>query len=244
MPAIRDDAVVLGRLDYSETSQILVLFTRAHGKVRAIAKGIKRGTKTRFASGVDMLDVGHAVLSSRRERSEALAILTEWKQSRSFSGLREKLFRIRGAQYVGEITSGLTEEWDPHEQLYDALVDALGHLSEASSAVASVVSYQMALLKAIGALPRFDACVLCGGTDALTYFSSFEGGLICRNCESGQVEKREVGPMTLAALRGSPVAGSPSGAFSALNYHLAHLMGREPKLADEVVARVAQRRIE
>ena len=105
MALISDSAVVLTRLDYSETSQVIVLLTRAHGKVRAIAKGIKRGTKKRFAAGIDLLDVGQVVVSSRYERGPGLATVTEWKQTRSLSGLREKLFRIQGAQYVAEITA-------------------------------------------------------------------------------------------------------------------------------------------
>ena len=57
-----DQAIVLGRLDYSETSQVHVLFAREHGKVRAIAKGIKRGTKKRFAAAVP---TGSASASTR-----------------------------------------------------------------------------------------------------------------------------------------------------------------------------------
>lgn len=201
MPVIGDEAVVLGRLDYSETSQILVLFTREHGKVRAIAKGVKRSTKTRFAVGVDLLDIGRVMLSSRQERGEALATLTEWKQTRSLSGLREKLVRIHGGQYAGEITAHLTEDWDPHAELFDALTATLVGLAEAAEALPAVVGYQWTLLDQIGSLPRFDACVACGRKSELTHFSSFEGGLVCRHCEPGRVEKWEVGAATVALLR-------------------------------------------
>jgi DNA repair protein RecO len=90
MATISDDAVVLARLDYSETSQVIVLFTRSYGKVRAIAKGIKRHTKTRFAVGIDLLDIGHVVVSAHPDRSAALATVTEWNPAASLSGLREK----------------------------------------------------------------------------------------------------------------------------------------------------------
>ncbi len=56
MATIRDHAVALRRYEYSETSQVIVFFTRDHGLVRAIAKGIKRSTKTRFAAAVDPCD--------------------------------------------------------------------------------------------------------------------------------------------------------------------------------------------
>jgi len=246
----RDQAVVLRRLDYSETSQVLVFFTREHGKVRAIAKGIRRGTKTRFAAGIDLLEIGRIVFSSRGERREALATLTEWKQANSLPGLRQSLMRIQAAQYAAEVTAALTEDWDPHAELFDVLVDFLLRLCETAGVHELVVRYQLALLEAIGSLPRFDACVLCGRESDLTFFSSFEGGLICRHCEPGQVEKRELTPASASILRAwtagedaSPGVdeASMTGLFSALNYHLAHLMGREPMLASKVVPTLVQR---
>lgn len=249
MALIQDEAVVLGRLDYSETSQVLVLFTRGHGKVRAIAKGIKRGTKARFAVGVDLLDVGHVVFSSRGERSVTLATLTEWKPSRSLWGLREKLFRIHAGQYAAEVTAQLTEDWDAHAELFDALVSTLAALTDASEPLDLVTKYQFALLDSIGSLPRFDVCVLCGREEDLTHFSSFEGGLICRHCEPGQVEKRQVSASTVTFLQEfstaenycSQSSGTYVGAFTVLNYHIAHLMGREPVMGSTLVSRSAQR---
>ena len=241
MTMIHDDAIVLTRLDYSETSQVIVLLTREHGKVRAIAKGIKRGTKTRFAVGIDLLDVGHVVLSNRHGSSEALAIATEWKQTRSLAGLREKLFRIYAGQYAAEVTSRLTEDWDPHADLYEALLSMLTTLADAPEALAPLVRYQSVLLDSIGSGPRFDGCVLCGRTEDLTHFSSFEGGVVCRHCEPGRVEKWQVSMRTLEILRafqanqGAATSGSLAGSFGTLNYHISHLMGREPRLAANLV---------
>ena len=252
MALIRDESVVLTRLDYSETSQIIVLFTRQHGRVRAIAKGIKRGTKTRFATGIDLLDIGSVVVSSRQERSASLATVTEWKQTRSLSGLREKLARIQAAQYAAEVTEHLTEDWDPHVELFDALVTTLTDLSGAPEALGPIVAYQRQLLEAIGSMPRFHICMHCGRGDELTHLSSFEGGMVCRHCEPGQVEKWEVSEATLKTLQqppqGSDHTGAEprpwTGAFGALNYHISHLMGRAPLLASKLVPTLQQRRIE
>ncbi len=248
MSLTRDEAVVLGRVDYSETSQVLVLFSREHGKVRAIAKGIKRGTKTRFAVGIDLLEIGSVVWSSRTERGERLATLTEWKQGQSWLGLREKLPRIHAGQYVGEITAALTEDWDPHVELFAALVGALEELCESAAPLETVLRYQVSLLDSIGSLPRFDSCVECGREEDLTHFSSFEGGLVCRHCEGGRVEKRQVSARTVDTLRRlvaeeghDPQSGAAAGVFSVLNYHIAHLMGREPALGTALVPRATQR---
>lgn len=248
MSIARDLAVVLGRLDYSETSQVLVLFTREHGKIRAIAKGIKRGTKTRFAVGIDLLDIGEVMFTSRVEQRERLATITEWKQSLGLSALRDRLARIQAGQYAAEITAGLTVDWDPHAEVFDGLSGTLRGLAEAERVLPAVVRYQALLLEAIGSLPRFDACVRCESASELTHFSSFEGGLICRSCEPGQVEKRAtraatVGTMQTLVGRGGEIEALEDaglkGPFALLNYHLSHLMGREPAMARAVVPRRA-----
>lgn len=244
MSIARDMAVVLGRLDYSETSQVLVLFTREHGKIRAIAKGIKRGTKTRFAVGIDLLDIGSVLFTSRAEQRDRLATITEWKQSLGLSGLRDRLARIQAGQYVAEITAGLSVDGDPHAEVFDGLAGTLRELAEAERVLPAVVRYQVLLLDAIGSLPRFDACVRCESASELTHFSSFEGGLICRNCEAGQVEKRATRAATVATMRaltGDAGGTEPiddaglRGPLALLNYHLSHLMGREPAMARALV---------
>lgn len=256
MLIVRDQAIVLTRLDYSETSQIIVFFTRRHGKVRAIARGIKRGTKTRFAIGTDLLDIGEIVVSTREERASGLATLTEWKHTQSLIGLREKLFRIYAGQYAAEITARLTEDWDPHVGLFDALNTTLHELADADDAIDIVVRLQASVLLAIGSMPRFDICVGCGRPDDTTHFSSHEGGVICRHCEPGHVEKRAVSSATLQILRATvddrdrPIqtptaapAASTVGAFDILDYHLTHLMGRPSTLTDKLVAPQTRRTI-
>jgi DNA repair protein RecO (recombination protein O) len=240
MALISDQGVVLRRLDYSETSQVLAIFTREHGLVRAIAKGIKRSTRTRFAAAIDLLDVGDVVVSARSTGQQALATLTEWKQRRPLVALRESLPRLYGAQYAAEVTVGLTADWDPHRKLYEAVVRLLEELCGTDNALPALVSFLNVLLDEVGSTPELGACVGCRKTlrpETGVSFSSFEGGLLCRDCEPAYVEKRGVAPDVLALLQG----GQPRGpgtyaqAFGLLNYHLSHLMGRAPALADKVL---------
>ncbi len=235
MGLLRDQGVVLMRLDYSETSQIVVFFTREHGKVRTIAKGVKRGTKKRFAVGIDLLDVGELVVSARPERSSGLATLTEWKQVRGFPGLREKLFRVHAAEYLAETTSQMTEEWDAQPGLFEALIKALAAFSDASEPFEVLVGYQWALLECVGLSPRFDGCVLCGRATELSHFSSHQGGVICRHCEPVQVEKWELTPTTVSALQRRDSSTACRSSFQVLNYHITQIMGRPTRLAQKLL---------
>lgn len=234
MPLLRDDAVTLRRLDFSETSQILALMTRGHGQVRAIAKGVRRNTKTRFNPGIDLLEVGSVVLSVRGEHPTGLVTMTEWKQSRAMSGLRAALEPLHAGQYVAEVASALTQEWDPHPQLFDAIVETLRRLADGESALLALAEFQWRMLISIGSAPRMDACVACGRSASLTHFSAFEGGMVCRSCQPRLTEKRAVTERTWLSLRDHRF-DPPLGPFNLLNYHISHLMGRAPLLAARLV---------
>lgn len=252
MPHLNDVAVTLRRLDFSETSQVLVLFGRTLGKVRLIAKGVKRGTRKRYATGIDLLEMGHLVFTERQERQANLATLVEWKQITAFSGLRSDLQRLYGAQYLAETTAALTEDRDPHEHLFDAMAEALQALEGAANTLPCVVEYQVRLLTEIGLFPELGRCLECGRAwkrQPSWFFSSHRGGLICRDCESTLVEKRRLREGTaqlltsLSARKTLSSARPPEwiGGFDILDYHITHLMGRPPATSTYVVAPSARR---
>lgn len=237
---IHDEALTLRRVDYSETSQVLVCLTRGHGKVRVIAKGSKRSTKTRFSPGIDLLELGDLVFSQREGRDSTLYPLTEWKQRQLYTGLRTKLDRLYAAQYLAEVTPGLLEDGDPHPGLFAAAVATLAGLSGGEPAVPLIARYQLTLVEEVGVVPAFGACGLCGadiGGAGERYFSSHAGGLICRDCEPSQIEKRLVSAETIAWIGGwADSLRGAAGAFDLLNYHISHLLGREPRLAGMVLS--------
>jgi len=230
MSTIKDQAVILRRIDFSETSQVLALFTRQSGKVRVIAKGVKRSTRTRFAPAVDLLDIGEAVIAGRYRDRDRLAVLTEWTPTLPVTGLRNDLVRLYAGQYLAALTAELTEDGDPHPGLFDALCLGLTDLSRGQPPLGVVVRFQHSLLVAVGSMPDFTRCVGCRGAVPPTgdvYFSSFEGGLLCRDCEAARSEKYLIHSAGRSLLAGD--RGSDSGervALAVLDYHLAHLMGR------------------
>jgi DNA repair protein RecO (recombination protein O) len=252
---VKDIAVTLRRLDYSETSQILVMFTREHGQQRLIAKGIKRSTKTRTAVGIDLLELGRAVFSLRSGKEDNLATLTEWRQEDTFPHLRRDLARLYAAQYAAEVTSQLTEVHDPHPGLFDALAAFLQGLAGGVAADAPVGrraeplpmlnAYLWKMLTEVGLQPELTRCVGCGRDvrgDRVLYFSSRQGGAVCRDCEPAAVEKRRLRLDVPAALlaehnreRPSPTPardiGVAAAAFDILDYHITEIMARPPRLS-------------
>ncbi|MFO0972293.1 MAG: DNA repair protein RecO [Phycisphaerae bacterium] len=233
MGSVRDLAVVLRRLDYSETSQVLAAFGRATGLQRLIAKGAKRGTKKRFATGIDLLELGDVIYLSRAGEA-GLGTLTEWTQRDSFPAIRASLEAWYAAQYAADRTAQALEESDPHPGLFDALVELLSTL-DANAPLAPLTAYAWTLLREIGLQPALDRCVGCGAAaePGAAYFSARQGGLLCRDCEPAHIEKRRVSRAALDLLRRAAAAPDPAAldeAWQLLDYALTETLGRPSRV--------------
>ena len=159
MPLVRDQAVCLRVFPYSETSQILSLLTREHGRVRLIAKGARRTTragKSKFDGGLDLLDSGDAVFSLVPERD--LSILTEWRVRDGHRGLRSDLRAMYLGLLAAELVDLLLEEHDAHPRLFDQLERLLVRLSEPDAREAVSLAFVLNLLRQAGVLPDFGRC--------------------------------------------------------------------------------------
>lgn len=232
MAMLKDQAVVLRLTDWSETSQIVTVLTREHGQLRLVAKGVRRGTRQRFATGLDLLELGELGYLPTRGDAQ-LATLTDWRQRESFVGLRRELVRLYGGLYAAELVAAMTLEDDPHPELFDALVQTLGELAGEASPAPQVTTFQRALLEAIGYAPDLSQCVDCrrpvAGRGGPVFFSAGAGGLLCRDCEGPHVEKWRVRPGVAGT---TPASGDARGWFELMDYHLTHLAGRRFKTAE------------
>jgi DNA repair protein RecO (recombination protein O) len=205
MALVRDRCICLGKVEYSETSQILILFSREHGIIRVIAKGAHRRTKagaSKFDGGIDLLDVGDAVFSHDTARD--LVPLTEWSLKEGHLALRQNLRAIYLAMYAAELVSRLFEEHDPHVELFDRLEALPGELASARREEA-FLAFELDLLRESGYLVELFACTSCGNllnvSDA-AYFSPAHGAVVCRNCEGVTPDRLEIDGRLLRMVQG------------------------------------------
>ena len=234
-----DEAIVLRLSEYSESSQIVTLFSARHGQLRLIAKGVRRSTKKRFATGLDLLELGELGFIPPRGDAQ-LGTLTEWVQRDAFSGLRRDALRLYGAMYAVELVAGMTEEGDPHAELFHALRAALADLAGDAPPGPVLAGFQSELLTAVGYGPDLHACVDCGRpppANQPVYFSAAAGGLLCRDCEVHHVEKRRL-PARLTGT--TPRSGDAYEWFLLLDYNLTHLARRRFKTAELVTKLLAR----
>lgn len=204
MALVSDRCICLRKTEFSETSQILTLFAREHGVTRVIAKGAHRRTKagaSKFDGGIDFLDVGQAVF--QHEPARDLPLITEWNLREGHLALRKTLRGIYLGLYAAEMVDRLIEEHDPHVELFDRLEAVIPQLATARREE-HFLAFELELLRESGYLPELMACVSCGtpqdGRQAI-YFSSAEGGIICRDCEGHFPGRIEQDPRLLRLLQ-------------------------------------------
>lgn len=201
MSAEKAEGLILRVTDFSETSRIVVLFTREFGKISALAKGGRR-LKGPFESALDLLATCQIVFL--RKSTSGLDLLTEAKLVTRFRPHERDLTCLYAGYYVAELLLGLTEDYDPHPELYSAAQEALESFGNPETTRLGVLRFELTLLREIGQLPDFESCVACGARldEGRTFgFWVTQGGLICPDCQREEYSQLNIHAGTAAALR-------------------------------------------
>ncbi|MGH9056278.1 MAG: DNA repair protein RecO, partial [Acidimicrobiales bacterium] len=204
MALYRDEAVVLRTHKLGEADRIVVLMTAGRGKVRAVAKGVRK-TKSRFGGRLE--PPTHVSLQLYEGRQ--LDVITQADTLDHYRPVREDLDRMTDAMAVVEVVDQVAQEGEPNRALYRMTTGALGVLAEAPARPPLLVgSFYWKLLALDGVAPVLDACARCGAA-GLVGFDLLEGGALCREHRQGQ----PVEPPTLA-LVGRILGGDLAGALA------------------------------
>ena len=194
----RTPAVVLKRMDLGEADRIVTLYSRDHGKIRAVAKGVRKST-SRSSGHLEPFTQSDVLFAVGRE----LDVVSQAETLTSFRAVRENLDLIASAYYVAEVVDRMTEDKLENHEVYDALLDALTGLEEQSNTRLVLVAFLIRALHAFGFRPELQECVGC--RDELqpgrNYFSAFLGGALCPRCGPSQPSARPIETDVLKLLR-------------------------------------------
>lgn len=172
MSLYKDEAVVLRTMRLGEADRIVTFLTRASGKVRAVAKGIRR-TKSRFGGRLEPFTQVSLVLWRGRS---GLDTITQAEIVEPFRRIREDLDRFSLGEVMLEATDQVVQERERVPQAFSLLVQSLHHLAvEGSPAV--LVTFLLRLSGVAGFAPVLTRCAECGGIPAA--FSPGQGGAVC-----------------------------------------------------------------
>jgi DNA repair protein RecO (recombination protein O) len=184
MPPLRTEAIILRKYPLRETSYILAIFSREHGKIRAVIKGA-RNPAPETAGSLDLFNRCE-VLFYRKKKS-TLDLVTQCDAVETFFRARRDIQRLTYASYFIELIDVVTMDNDPNGVLYDLLVKALRMLGTEGSPLRVSRIFEIKLLQALGMSPHLASCADCGGRiSGEPGFSSRAGGAVCSVCAGGK----------------------------------------------------------
>src|SRR4051812_37613683 len=177
MPLYRDETVVLRTQKLGEADRIVTLLTRRHGRVRAVAKGVRR-TGSRFGARVEPF----MQVDLQLHEGRSLDTVT---QAETIAPFGERIACDYGRYTAGtavlETAERLTaEEREPSLRLYLLVVGALRALAEGSHTSSLVLdAFILRAMAIAGYEPALDGCARCGEPGPYRFFSVPAGGVVC-----------------------------------------------------------------
>jgi DNA repair protein RecO (recombination protein O) len=231
VPLYRDDAIVLRTHKLGEADRIVTMLTKHHGKVRAVAKGVRR-TSSRIGSRMEPFMLADVQLYEGRN----LDIVSQVEMREPYARrIAEDYQLFTAATAMVETADKLVDhEREPALQQYRLLHGALGALSRREHEPGLVLdSFLLRSLAIAGYSPSFDECAVCGAPGPHRAFAIAEGGAVCENCRPA------------GAAAPSPETFALLGALLAGDWGPADASGeRERRDAAGIVAAYAQYHLE
>src|SRR5262249_5419935 len=183
----RTPAVILKRMDLGEADRIVTLLSRDVGKVRAVARGVRRAT-SRSAGHLEPFTLSDVLFAVGRD----LDVISQADTLESFRAVREDLHLATHAYYLAEMVDLLTEDHLENRAVFDTLVDGLHDLAASDDSRLVLVIFHLRLLDALGYRPELRQCVTCRATiePNRNHFSSLLGGVLCPVCGPREVTAR------------------------------------------------------
>ncbi len=212
--SLKTEAIVLRSIRFGEADRILHLYTPAHGRLGAIAKGARRA-RSRFGA---RLEPFYEVALVLHEGRGELHTVTAADTIDARASLRASAAALDHAARACDAVSRLFDSGEPHPEVYALLANELTLLASgpAAARAENALSFRLKLLLAAGIVPALGACASCGEREHLSGFSAAAGGVVCNSCEAVSFPlEREAYDFMVAAL-GRPLAQVPDCGARAL----------------------------
>lgn len=180
MPLYRDEAIVLRTHKLGEADRIITLLTRHHGRVRAVARGVRR-TSSRWGSRLEPFTHVDLMIAEGR----TLDVITQAETLTPFSGeLGGDYERYTAGTAMLETAERLVvEDKEPATQQFLLLVGGLRAMAGKELPAGQVLdSFLLRSLSVAGYAPSFDHCARCGDPGPHRWLNPSAGGVLCSDC--------------------------------------------------------------
>ncbi len=177
------NAIVLKRTDFGEADRLITVYSLEEGKLRLLAKGVRKPT-SRKAGHLELFAHVKLLVAKGKE----LDIITQAEALEYFQNLRGDLLRTGYAHYIAELTDGFMAEQDKNPQVYSLVLESFRRLDKGQEAWPVLRFFELRLLTLAGYRPELFVCVKCREPikASVNYFSVADGGALCPRCGEGK----------------------------------------------------------
>lgn len=194
----KSEAFVLKTQPFRTSSLIVTAFSKEFGKIKGIAKGVRREGMPRPSTFEPFTLI--EIVYYEKLHSE-LHLISETAILETFERLRSDLEGLATAYYWVELVDHLAQPQDPHLAVFELLRFGLEHLSSATSDLLNCF-FELRLFQEMGFLPSWENCQQCGARELeRTYFSPRGGGILCSRCRGRVADSYSLAKATLDTIR-------------------------------------------
>lgn len=180
----KTNGIIIRRTNLNEADRIVTIFSKDYGKIRIIAKGVRK-INSKIAGNLEPFCLSSLNIAEGKNLDVVTSALIE----KCYFNIRNDLKATGFVQYFGELIDKLTEDNDPHPEIYFLLDEVLDNLNSINSELL-IPYFEWNLLSALGYSPELHRCVHCRKNiieSEKIYFNFDRGGLICKACNKGDL---------------------------------------------------------
>lgn len=144
-----DFGIVLTRRNFSEADRILSIYSKNHGRVSLLAKGVRK-PESKKRGHIEVFNL----ISFQAARGKGLDLITEAEIKRGFNEVRKDLKKVALAYYFMEVIGRTTHEGEPHPELYKNILENLKKLGKERELKKLRKEFILEVLTILGFWPR------------------------------------------------------------------------------------------
>jgi len=238
MAGYQTTGIIIGRFNLGEADRIITFITPDHGKLRAVARGVRR-IKSRMAGHLELFCRSQLMLAVGRN----LDVITSVRLENHPDKLAEDYEQLSYAYLFAEILDKLTEEGEAHPAVFKLLDEALSALDQGQGGQLLELWFKLRLAAELGYRPQLRGCVVCGRRDEAAdyFFNPALGGIVdaaCRQAADQPMPVRQIKLWRLLLQQDWPklakvgeAAGLAEDGLSLCDDFYEHVFGRRFRLA-------------
>jgi len=192
------EAIIIKKIKLGEADRILTLYTPHLGKIRAVAKGVRR-PRSKLAGHLELLT--HSLVSLARGRN--LDTITGSQTINSFLPLKSDLKLTSYGLYATELVDQFTADHIENHPLFQLLLETMHRLCRGGDNELVLRYFELHLLNEVGYRPQLQQCVSCRQVlePTTNSFCPSAGGILCPSCSQSQPLTHPVSVNALKVLR-------------------------------------------